>query len=178
MAQRVKILPAMQETQVETWVRKIPWRRENQSTLVFSPREFHGQSSLVGYSPWGHKESDMTECLALSLAWAKSSFFFLLIIEKKQEEKNFVTHANYWHGIQNWVSLNKVLLAHSHTHSLFCRLWLLLLCNRRGVVTETVWPADPIFTIHSSVEKFSNLCPSSKLWEAEHLRTPDVKSWS
>ena len=23
--------------------------------------EFHGQSSLVGYSPWGGKESDMTE---------------------------------------------------------------------------------------------------------------------
>ena len=25
------------------------------------PREFHGQRSLVGYSPWRHKESDMTE---------------------------------------------------------------------------------------------------------------------
>ena len=23
--------------------------------------EFHGQRSLAGYSPWGHKESDMTE---------------------------------------------------------------------------------------------------------------------
>ena len=27
------------------------------------PGEFHGQRSLVGYSPWGHKESDMTERL-------------------------------------------------------------------------------------------------------------------
>ena len=30
------------------------------------PREFHGQRSLVGYSPWGHKESDMTERLTVS----------------------------------------------------------------------------------------------------------------
>jgi len=28
---------------------------------IFLPEEFHGQRSLVGYSPWGHKESDTTE---------------------------------------------------------------------------------------------------------------------
>ena len=46
---------------LETWVpflifrvRKIPWRREWQSTPVFLPGEPHGQRSLVGYSPWGH----------------------------------------------------------------------------------------------------------------------------
>ena len=39
---------------------KISWRREWQPTPVFFPGEFHGQRSLVGYSPWGHKESDMT----------------------------------------------------------------------------------------------------------------------
>ena len=33
---------------------------EKQPTPVFLPREFHGQRSLVGYSPWGHKESDTT----------------------------------------------------------------------------------------------------------------------
>ena len=32
-------------------------------TPVLLPGEFHGQRSLVGYSPWGHKESDMTERL-------------------------------------------------------------------------------------------------------------------
>ena len=32
-----------------------------QPTPVFSPGKFHGQRSLVGYSPWGHKESDTTE---------------------------------------------------------------------------------------------------------------------
>ena len=42
-------------------VRKIPWRREWQPTPVFLPGEFHGQKSLVGYSPWGCKELGMTE---------------------------------------------------------------------------------------------------------------------
>jgi len=42
-------------------VRKIPWRREWQSTPVFLPGEFHGQRSLAGYSPWGCKELDTTE---------------------------------------------------------------------------------------------------------------------
>ena len=60
VAQMVKNLPPVQETR-EPWVRKIPWRREWQSTPVFLPGEFHGQRSLVGYSPWGPKESDMTE---------------------------------------------------------------------------------------------------------------------
>ena len=34
---------------------------------LFLPGEFHGQRSLADYSPWSHKESDMTELLALSL---------------------------------------------------------------------------------------------------------------
>ena len=46
------------------WVGKIPWRRAWQLTPVFMPGEFHGQRSLGGYSPWGHKESDMTEQLS------------------------------------------------------------------------------------------------------------------
>ena len=42
----------------ETWVRKIPWRREWNPTPVFLPEGFHGQRNLKGYSPWGHRESD------------------------------------------------------------------------------------------------------------------------
>ena len=34
---------------------KIPWRREWLLTLVFLPKESHGQRSLAGYSPWGRK---------------------------------------------------------------------------------------------------------------------------
>ena len=43
------------------WVRKIPWSRKWQPIPVFLPGESHGQRRLPGYSPWGCKESDMTE---------------------------------------------------------------------------------------------------------------------
>ena len=55
----IKNPPAMQETQVQSWVGKIPWRRERQPTLVFLPREAHVQKNLAGCSLRGHKESDM-----------------------------------------------------------------------------------------------------------------------
>ena len=45
----------------DPWLRKIPWRRAWQPAPVFLPEESHGQRSLAGYSPWGHKESDTTE---------------------------------------------------------------------------------------------------------------------
>ena len=48
------------------WVRKILWRKKWQLTLVSLPGKFHGQRSLVGYSPWGHQESDTTDYLSLS----------------------------------------------------------------------------------------------------------------
>ena len=43
----------------------LPWRRAWPPTSVFLPGESHGHRSLVGYSPWGHKESNMTEQLTL-----------------------------------------------------------------------------------------------------------------
>ena len=63
----VKNPPAMQETEEKKrsgfnpWVRKIPWGRKWQPTPLFLPEKSHGQKILVGYSPWGHKESDITE---------------------------------------------------------------------------------------------------------------------
>ena len=56
VAQLAKNPPAMRET----WVGKIPWRRERLPTPVFWAGEFHGLCS-----PWGHKESNRTERLSL-----------------------------------------------------------------------------------------------------------------
>ena len=47
----------------DPWVRQIPWRRKWQSTPSFLPGKSHRQRNLVGYSPWGRKESDMAERL-------------------------------------------------------------------------------------------------------------------
>ena len=63
----------------DPWVGKIPWRRKWQPTPVFLPGESHGWRSLVGYSPWGRKESDTTERLKLSfIIWAMSSLFGIM----------------------------------------------------------------------------------------------------
>ena len=65
MAQMVKHLPTVQET----WVQSLGWEdplKEGMATplqdsCLESPQ---GQRSLVGYSPWGRKESDRTEQLS------------------------------------------------------------------------------------------------------------------
>ena len=43
------------------WIRKIPWGKKWQTIPVYLTGESHGQSSLVSYSPRGHKELDVTE---------------------------------------------------------------------------------------------------------------------
>ena len=48
---------------------RFPWRRAYQPTPVFLSEEFHGQRSLVGYSPWGLKVSDMNGWLTLGCGW-------------------------------------------------------------------------------------------------------------
>ena len=61
VAQMVNNLPAMQETQVQSLDQEDLLEKKMATTPVFLTEEPHGQRSLVGYSPWGHKESDMTE---------------------------------------------------------------------------------------------------------------------
>ena len=59
----------MQETWVQSLDREDPLEKEWLPTLVFSPGKSHGQRSLMGYSPWGHKELDRTEPLTLTLSY-------------------------------------------------------------------------------------------------------------
>ena len=71
VAQRVKRLPAMQKTQVQSLGGEDPLEKEMAATPVFLPGKSHGSQSLVGYRPWslvgyrpwGHKELDTTERL-------------------------------------------------------------------------------------------------------------------
>ena len=56
----------------QTWVRSLgrenPMEEEMEPSAVFLPGKSHGQRSLAGYSPWGHKESDMTEHVVVASA--------------------------------------------------------------------------------------------------------------
>ena len=51
------------------WVRKIPWRRKWQPTLVFLLGESHGQRSLEGYSPWVAESAQWSRGAGDTLAW-------------------------------------------------------------------------------------------------------------
>ena len=63
VAQTVKNLPVMQETQVQSQGWEDPLEKE----MATHSREYHGQRNLASYSPWVHKESDTTERLKLTL---------------------------------------------------------------------------------------------------------------
>ena len=60
VVQRLKRLPPMRETRVQSLGREDSLEKEMQPTPVFLPGESNGWKSLVGYSPRGHKESDTT----------------------------------------------------------------------------------------------------------------------
>ena len=61
VAQMVKRPPTTRETCIQSLGQKIPWRKKWQPTPVLLPGKSHGPRTLVGYSPWGRKELDMTE---------------------------------------------------------------------------------------------------------------------
>ena len=86
-------------------VGKIPWRREWLPTPVFLSGESLGQRSLLGYSPWGHKELHATERLTLRLLLLYRVPDLLLGTDDKTDThsgqapaSNYVKHAGYQVG--------------------------------------------------------------------------------
>ena len=63
----VKIHLPVQESWVQFLGGKILWRKDWQPSPVFLLGKFHGQRSLVGYSPWGRKVLHTPELLTLSI---------------------------------------------------------------------------------------------------------------
>ena len=62
VAQMIKHLPAVEETWVQSLGQEDPLEKEMAFPSPASlPGKPHGRRSLIGYSPWGHKEPDMTE---------------------------------------------------------------------------------------------------------------------
>ena len=69
LAQQERIWLPRRRCSFSLWVRQVPWRRKWQP-LQYSCLEIpHVQRSLVGYSPWGRKESDTTEVIAQARMW-------------------------------------------------------------------------------------------------------------
>ena len=82
--------------QFEPWIGKIPWRREWLPSPVFFTGEFHGQRSLVGYSPWAAKSQTQL-----------SDFTFTFILGRSDAEAETPI---LWPPMQKTYSLEKTLV--------------------------------------------------------------------
>ena len=83
-----------------SWFGKIPWSRKWQPTPPFLPEKAHGQRSLSGLSPWGHKELDVTEWLSIHthiLGQPKNSFGYGKVLWKNL---NFLADPIYYSQAQ------------------------------------------------------------------------------
>ena len=151
----------------EPWVGKKPWRRAQQPTPVFLPRESHGQRSLVGCCPQGHEESDMTE--ATECAW----------------------HIHYIND-HDWVALGLMQTWPCHstsewypTHPSFCIRDSQRVAPRasKSLVNEHhAWPRDGIN--QCGLGKFRTLCAvlqtAAELWtltKGQTVRTQVLPTW-
>ena len=65
------------------WVERFPWRRKWQPTPLFLLGKPHGQRSLEGYSPWGHRELDTTKVIQHPAYLQTEAFrsFFIKVLE-------------------------------------------------------------------------------------------------
>ena len=127
-----------------------------QPTPVFLPGESHGRRSLVGYSPWGRKESDTTERLHLHL-WIYFNFFPSI-----QQRYSYVYHVKTalisWSCLHlktpvlktahllEWVGYIQVFPSHLSSHHL---MWVLphqsrAACSAISESLSHVWLCDPM----------------------------------
>ena len=105
----------------DPWVGKILWSRKWQPTLVFLVTKFHGQRRLVGYSPWGCKESDKTE--------------------------HTHTHVHVAVSISS-VQFSRSVLHDSATPWITARQAFLSITNSRSSLTHVHWVSDAIQPSH------------------------------
>ena len=87
------------------------WIKTWQPTPVSLPGKFHGQSSLVGYSPWGHKELDMTEATEHMQAYVVSSVSYWQWHRRARVNK--IPHCLCW--ISCMILLKDIVSSHRKT---------------------------------------------------------------
>ena len=123
LAQRLKHLPGMRETRVRSLGREDPWRRKWQPIPVLLPGESHGRRSLIGYSPWGLKESDTTERLhTFTPSFVRILFIVGLrtSIDLKTASLQFIFLEIESACVKNDIQLNGVILGKNNWHHVSC----------------------------------------------------------
>ena len=102
------------------WFGKISWRRKWQPTPVLLPGESHGRKSLVGYIPWGCKESDTTERLhfhfhfhfpnlePVCCSMSDSNCCFLTCVQISQEAGQVVWYSHLLKNFPQFIVIHTV----------------------------------------------------------------------
>ena len=100
----------------DPWIRKIPWKSKWQPTPVLLPGKSHGQRSLVGYSPRGHKESDTTQWLNNNRRLAEATPVIISLQQPYSSGKKNVSTSFFWIYL-NTLKDENVLELHMHLKS-------------------------------------------------------------
>ena len=90
VAQMVKSLPAMWETQVQSLGREDPLEQEMATHSSILPGKSYGWRSLTGYSPWGCRELDTTERLTHTYTKGRDHYHLHFVGEKTKAQKGLV----------------------------------------------------------------------------------------
>ena len=122
----VKNLPAVQETRFDPRAGKIPWRRKWQPIPIFLPGKSHGQRSLVGYSPWGWKESNTAEWITLHHLRASVQLGRSVMSDSLWPQGLQHTGLPGYHSSQNLLKLTSIESVVPSSHLILCRPLLLL----------------------------------------------------
>ena len=162
----VKGLPSTWQTQVWPLGWKIPWIRKRQPMPVFLTGEFHGPRSLVGYGPWGHKESDMTERLTLPFShfinkgWQRLSYFPFLWNDSFQSYSLRLPRS--LHPDHSWASQERRSLWRAATLLVvdprgFCSWHLVTGTNQSHVqILRNITKINHFSAQHENAEKYKN----------------------
>ena len=132
VAQTVKNLPAMQENWIQALGQEVPLRREWQPTLLFLPRESHGQRNLLGYSPWDQKELDITEwwifTFHLLINFRDLELYFIPRYETINSKHSVFSNIliKFYHYKLIWMSYS-IIIYHLLIHQIF--IVFLLVCS-------------------------------------------------
>ena len=169
----------------DPWVGKILWRRKWQPTPVFLPGKSHGQRSLVGYSPWGHKRVGHDVAINSNNTFLKQgSFDFKMWLCKSSITMSSITSEPF-HQQSNKPSqsseenLRIILLSLR-----FPWRWSVYSINfyQTNLQTSFPWYPDPwcFFLACWSVffqNQFFMLLSWVCFWNNYHLASPTVLNW-
>ena len=146
--------------------RKMPWREKSQPTPASLPGKFQGQRSQVGYSPWGCKESDMTE-YTRHRGWeggrgqgAFRSFWFLKLMDEGLWKK-----MEFWstsvqllscvqHFATPWIVAHQASLSITNSRSLLKLMSIKLVMPSNHLILSSASPSAFNLSQHQGLFKW------------------------